>query len=421
MSRGVVRLMLVRELREALRERSLVVYSLLIPLLLYPALMWLGLTGMMFVKGQTEGQRSRIEVVDLPDAHAELTALVSAKAETATKVEVERRTGAIDLDAAHAALVAGELDLLVEVQPQPDNFALALHYDGSRDRSNEARARFEDALASYRKTWLAREVAAAGVSEASWTVFEIEQVNEASGSEMGAFILGQLAPLTMLVMVALGAMYPAVDSTAGERERSTWETTLTLGVTRRQIVLAKYLYVATLASVAGLLNMAGISLALATLMTRFASGEIAITIPPTAIPIVLVGVLLIALLFAAAMMILAAFAKSFREGQSLVSPLFMVVLLPVMIADLPPEDITLGYAAAPIINVVIVFKQAITAELRWDFLAVTLASSLLAVGLCLALATRLLRNEELVAGSFQGSAKDFMRSLLRRPKPGARK
>ncbi len=42
-------------------------------------------------------------------------------------------------------------------------------------------------------------------------------------------ILGLIAPLYFVIMVAVGCLYPAVDTTAGEHERGTWETTLHAG------------------------------------------------------------------------------------------------------------------------------------------------------------------------------------------------
>ena len=49
-------------------------------------------------------------------------------------------------------------------------------------------------------------------------------------------------------LVAVGCFYPAIDSTAGERERSTWETLMTVSASRGSIIAAKYLYVASFAA-----------------------------------------------------------------------------------------------------------------------------------------------------------------------------
>src|SRR5437867_13210349 len=83
---------------------------------------------------------------------------------------------------------------------------------------------------------------------------------------MGQFVLGMLLPIMLMVMLALGGFYPAIDSTAGERESSTWETTMTIGTSRTNVVLAKYLYVATMSATAALLNVTAITFSMRTIL-----------------------------------------------------------------------------------------------------------------------------------------------------------
>ena len=61
-------------------------------------------------------------------------------------------------------------------------------------------------------------------------------------------------------MIMLGAFHPAIDITAGERERSTLETTLSAPIERSALMAGKVLAVATLAAITGFLNLASMSL-----------------------------------------------------------------------------------------------------------------------------------------------------------------
>lgn len=414
---GLVFTLLFRELRSAARERNLVVYSLLIPLLLYPMMIWVVITGMTFVQGQTADQLSRVAVVAL-DASGE--AITEAIAEH-ERVQVQAPPES--LDAAQARLRAGELDLVVVVRrPEGEaaalatNLAIDLHYDGADDRSGSARDRVEERLREVRAPWVEREAVAHGVSVESWRAFEIRRENTASERDMGAFILGQVAPITMIVMIVMGALYPAIDAVAGERERMTWETTLTLGVPRRTVVVAKYLYVATMASIAGLLNLAGMTAGMA-MLARSAlvpEGKLDVAIAPMAVVVVVVGTVVVALLVAALFLAVMPFARTFKEGQSLASPLFMIVFAPMLLADLPPEEVGLEMATIPLANMLLAFKQVIGGLWRPDFLAVSFGSSVVAVVICLWLATRLMRNEVLVLGAFEGSPLEQLRRLLKR-------
>ena len=73
--------------------------------------------------------------------------------------------------------------------------------------------------------------------------FAIESHNVASSKEMGSRIIGSFLPYVIILMALTGAMYPAIDLTAGEKERGTMETLLVAGVDRMDIVLGKFLTV----------------------------------------------------------------------------------------------------------------------------------------------------------------------------------
>jgi len=79
---------------------------------------------------------------------------------------------------------------------------------------------------------------------------------------MGRFVLGLLLPVMLVIMLAMGAIYPAIDTTAGERENGTWETMMTTATSRENILVAKYLYVSTMSFVAGCLNVIDRAIAL---------------------------------------------------------------------------------------------------------------------------------------------------------------
>src|SRR5437870_3679040 len=65
-----IRVLYWREIRSALRDRTIVTNSVLLPILLYPAIIWLGYTGITFISGQNEDLKSRIMFKDLPAAHS---------------------------------------------------------------------------------------------------------------------------------------------------------------------------------------------------------------------------------------------------------------------------------------------------------------------------------------------------------------
>ncbi len=408
-----IRLLYLRELRSALRERGIVIYSILIPLFMYPVIMWMMMSAMSFVQGQRERFVSRIALVELPAAHDELREML----EEIDSIELVAPPAARD-----EAIVEGEVDAVAEfVEPADDaealadNFRLHLSFDASKERSAMARGRMEAVLIDYREGWLEGAGEELGMLPAEWLRFRIERQNVATGGEIGAFVLGLMVPMLMIIMIAMGCFYPAVDSTAGERERSTWETLMTVSASRTSVVVAKYLYVATLGSVAGLLNLFAMVLTMRAIMGPMLSGadvDLKFQIPLEALPLMALSGLLLAMFIAAGMMIFAAFARTFKEGQSMIGPFQMLCILPVLLVTSPDLELTPKMAMIPIANVALMFREAITGIYRWPEVAITLAVQVAAVVACLALARWVLRFEDVLIGSYSGSLAKFLRRHL---------
>ncbi len=420
MNHREIQLLYCREMRAALRERNIVINSLLVPILLYPLILWVIFSAISLVQGQEERFSSRIALSGLPPVHAEFATQLRAQA----GVELVPQPAAHD---AWTQIQDGTLDVFAEVGPPgpearalADNFAVRWLYDGSKDRSRKAVERLRESLDAYRDSWLKREAEQRGVSASAWQQFALERENTASSRQVGGFVLGLIAPLLMTVMIAFGCFYPAIDATAGERERSTWETTLTLSAARQSIVIAKYLYVATLGAVAGWLNLLALAVSLRTILAPLLRGhaeQLDFQIPWQAVPILVLAVLLFALFVAAGMMLFASFARTFKEGQSMISPFYLLTLLPMLFANSPELTLTPQLALIPILNLTLVLREAISATFNWPLIGLTFAVELATIAMLLALARRVLRTEDVVHAGQSSSLGQFLRRQLARREP----
>jgi sodium transport system permease protein len=412
------------ELRMAFRERSIVVGSILMPLVLYPAILWLAFTGITFVQGQTEGQVARIVVRNLPAGHPARSSALKVTDKFQIVAEPDARR-AVEL------VRSGDVDVLVAfaraegpAAALPGNFAVTLTFDGSKERSVAAQERVSSTVERYRDDWLEREARARNVLAAEWGTFTVADRDVSTGRQIGARILSMMLPLFFVIMVAIGCFYPAIDTTAGERERGTWETMLTLSVPRTRVVLAKYLSVATLGCLAGVINVAAmlatIRPILAPLLAR--SGErLEFAVAVWSLPVVLLGAVLLAGFAAAGMMIFAVFARTFKEGQAMITPFYMLLFLPVFFMQDPEVVLTTRRALLPVMNVALMIREAILGRLPWPQIAITCLVSVTVIAVCIRIATFILRFEDVMIGSYGGSFfKFFSRRILgRTPKRGA--
>lgn len=155
----------------------------------------------------------------------------------------------------------------------------------------------------------------------------------------------QLFPIMMVLWAMTGAFYPAVDLCAGEKERGTLETLLSSPAKRIEIVVGKLLTIMLFSmatSVLNLLSVAATGLAVVRVMPDVGPPpwQAWIWLPVALIPV--------AALFSALCLALAAFARSTKEGQYYLMPLLLITM-PLVLATLSPSlELTVGNAIIPV-------------------------------------------------------------------------
>jgi sodium transport system permease protein len=405
------------EVRSALREKSIVAMSIVVPLVMYPAMLWALFAGMSFVQGQAERMEARVAIHGLPEVHQALADSLRAASRITLRTTDDPR-------GARQEVVAGRLDAFVEfLEPEDgagtlaNNVQVRVVYNQARDRSVAARSRVESVLESYRRDWIERERRALEVPQVVWADFAMSRTDVATPDDSARFLLALVVPFLILITVALAAFYPAIDATAGERERSTWETLMTVAAPRGNIAAAKYLYVATFGAAGGLLNLAALALSLRWIlrpMAGDAAGVIAqVGLPLGALPIIGLGTALLGLLVAAGMLVFAIFARNFKEGQSMITPFYLVIILPALFLQSPDLEFTVWIAAVPVANVALLIREAIMGSVPLVPGIVTLVSMSVCVAAAVAFAQWVMRREEVLLGSAEGGLGRFLQRRLR--------
>jgi ABC-2 type transport system permease protein/sodium transport system permease protein len=172
--------------------------------------------------------------------------------------------------------------------------------------------------------------------------------------------LAALIPLILILMTITGAVYPAIDLTAGERERGTLEILVAAPVPRMGLLFAKYVCVFIVAVLTALLNlgMMVVTLQVTGLSAALFQHEFSL---------VLIGqifglLLLFAAFFSAVLLTVASFARSFKEAQAYLIPLILLALGPGIVGILPGLKLESWLSVAPLVNIVLLsrdlFEQA---------------------------------------------------------------
>ncbi|HIP33069.1 MAG TPA: ABC transporter permease [Crocinitomicaceae bacterium] len=215
---------------------------------------------------------------------------------------------------------------------------------------------------------------------AQLTPIETSYSNTASDKEMIGKLAGGILPYIFIAFGFLGCMYPAIDLFTGEKERGTIETLLTTPVARWQILFGKM----------GVVVLSGLLAASAALLGLFFSIEVMDIVENEELLNVVHGILnfkfilLLFLLllpltvfFAGIMIPIAVYAKSFKEAQSIITPINLLVVLPAMIGFFPGIKLTMITAMIPVVNIVLSTKELIAGTLDYSLLGVSFAVMIL--------------------------------------------
>jgi ABC-type Na+ efflux pump permease subunit len=231
-------------------------------------------------------------------------------------------------------------------------------YDSTQARSELARSNTERRMEHFAESLRGQSAISAGHSPRALDGVTIDAPeNIAPDKDVRAYLLSILLPMLLVVMTVMGAFFPAVDLTAGERERNTCETTLLLPVPSQAVHQGKILAVCAGAMLATALNLLALALSAGHLINLLQAGtNVDLHVPVQAFLSILPLALLFAFFVSAVLTGVASLARTFREGQALLGPVQLVFILPALAGAIPGLELTPALSFVPVLNVVLAFR-----------------------------------------------------------------
>jgi ABC-2 type transport system permease protein/sodium transport system permease protein len=429
-----------KELRETLRDRRTIITLVLMPLLVYPVL---GLALNTFLVSSTT-QPKQLPLRIATKSQEEWRTLMMLLAQGEKLIEEHQTTAAsapltggpilgADLGASDLPLSdneifplrpdieitledlirRNEIDLGVRFSPAEGSARsrgesqFQLIYRPDMPLSRQAASFVQRRLEAVNQYDMQKRLADAGDANPPKSAWRLVPIADEKGH---SFWLGTLVPLVLILMTITGAVYPAIDLTAGERERGTLEALMAAPVPRLGVLIAKYVAVVTVAMLTAVINLTAMTVTVASsgLWTFFFGNQGS---PAEAILAVLLLLILFSMFFAAVLLLVTSFARSFKEAQAYVVPLMVVCLAPGFMSVMPGLELNWLMSVVPLANIVLLARDVLEgdAPLLWGTVAVV--STVLYGGLALALAARVFGSDAILYGS-EGSWGD----LFRRPR-----
>lgn len=228
--------------------------------------------------------------------------------------------------------------------------------------------------------------------------------------EGGTSVLLGFMPLVLLLMTVTGGVYPAIDLTAGERERDTLETLMALPVPAFRLILAKFIAVVFVTFMTGLMNLIAMSITVYVLqLEQTLFGESGIT--PQLIFQLLVVLITFAIFYSSMLLVLTSSARSFKEAQAYLIPLLLLSIAPGLVILLPGWKLTLLTAVVPMVNMLLMAKGIFEGTAATLPSLIAISVTLFYSMACLSIAARLFGTDAVTTGSSSS-----WNDLLKRPK-----
>jgi len=272
------------------------------------------------------------------------------------------------------------------------------HYFRSGKGENINEKRLNRILEDYFSPLIEARYQSFSLDKAVFEPYVISKIDVATEQEKFGKTIGTFLPYMFLLFCFSGAMYPALDLGAGEKERGTLETILTSPASQLEILTGKFIVVSffgVMSVVFGLMGM----LAAVNLNSEIPAEVIAIAMTILgAKPIFLMLSLLfpIALFFAAFLLSISFYAKTFKEAQSIMGPLNILIIIPIMIGMMPGIMLDISTAWIPILNVSLAMNDIIAGTLSWSLYAEVMLSLLFFTALSMWISVKFVSREEVI-------------------------
>ena len=381
-----------KEMTDMLRDRRTMISMLLVPIVVFPLL----IAGMTRLLAHIQ-ERSEEEAKTMGIAVKVTTPSIRQALEAAGLQIVERTDFQ---DAIEKKSIAAAVE---EIPGNPPE--IRIYVDSSNPISSAAGDGIRIVLDELKERTIRNSLRNSGIAASVLTPFNVHRQNIAGERKMAGALWGSMLGYLLLLLMFSGGMYPIIDMTAGEKERKTIEPLLASPAARREIVVGKTLAAMTAILVTALLTLASMVYSLrggGGLKTRGPNAaelqQMLGTIPLDAHTVLMIVLTLIPLaVFAASVMFAIALkARSFKEGQSYLTPLILLVIFPAILGGLPGFEMTPVLCLIPIFNASQIIRGILLGDVSTVNFAVTMAANLTYAVIAFVLATRMFEDESVL-------------------------
>lgn len=393
-------LVFLKELKELIRDRKTLFFMIALPIAIFPAIFG----GIAYFAGKAI-EDAQTKVLQYALVGAEYAPEIVSKLE---EMEDFSRVDVVINDNHQELIASGEVDFILELPANYSDRVLDTGQSTIKLYLNDAGLNkvFSrvDGIVKEQIT-VQRDIAFQALNlnqqqqDALLEPIILEKVNTANERENWGERIGGMVPYLIFILCLQGAMFPATDLGAGEKERGTLETLLISPIERYKLVLGKFFTVAFAGITTALITVSSMAI-WGTVLSQGMAIEFVATFMASIgfIDFILMFLMLVPVvaIFASILLSLSIYAKSFKEAQSYMGTLVILVIIPIIFAMLPGVELTGGWAWVPLTNVALAIKELIKGTMDYYQLFAIFGSTVVIAGALIAFCVHWFNKEKVL-------------------------
>lgn len=387
-----------KEILEVLRDKRMLFLVILMPFFLYPVMFTL----IGFV-GKSQGEKLDTEKVTvLLNPQAESTPiyeLLKTNSTLEVKLESFEQTSLDTMKNTVGVLVADGFQSSLDSN---QSATVTIFYDTSKDLLEGRVRNIKASVEQFGQNLLLARLNEKQLPQGFVKPIDLREQNIAPQERVVGKIMGRFLPMLLLLFIFTGCIYIAIDITAGEKERRTLQPLFTAPIKVREIIAGKFLATYTVGLISATMNVLSLLVAMyiqVQLLSGGKAGE-AFSLPISGEGWVWMALIIVlATAFMAAISIaVVLLANSYKEAQSYVSPLMMIIIIPAVMSQMPGMELTATTAMIPMLNISLAIGAIFQGIFNVGHILTVVLFALLYAGLALYLASLTFGNENVVTG-----------------------
>lgn len=385
-----------KEIKEVLRDKRMLYLIILLPFFLYPVLFTL-----IGKVGQSQQEKLTTQTINLVlSPELEGTAIHDALAQSA-----ELNISFSNFDESTIDTMSNGIGIKMETAfdqtMQANGTAqIQLMADQSKDLLKFRSRQINKVLQGVNQNLLKARIDDAGLNPEFAKPLAISQIDLASDEKQAGKALASFLPMIILLFIFVGCIYIAIDITAGEKERKTLQTIFTAPIKVSEIIAGKFAAVFMVGIVSAFMNILSLMVAMM-IQVKFMGGEVgsfALSIDPIGWFWLCLIVFLITVFLAALTLAVVLLANSYKEAQSYVSPLMMMIIIPAVMSQMPGMELNSSTALIPMLNISLAIGAILKGGFSTTLVATVAGMALLYAVVALFFASQTFSNENVVTG-----------------------